>query len=307
MPANSMSDERAVSDTSEGPLFDLQAHSLHSDGSLPPAEVIAHAARAGVRLVALSDHDTLVGVSEAVAAGMRYGIDVVAATEVTVVDPVRDDLHVLGYGVDPCDARLLELLAHSRADRDARARSMAEALRELGWMLDEAVLLRRAASGQPVGRPHLAQTVLGEKANAPRLADEGLDDVGAFIVAYLIPSAPAFVARTMPDVPDAIAAIHGAGGVAVWAHPFWDLKDPELVVATVRRFAAAGLDGVEAFYITHTREQTDLLVDTCAALGLLSTGSADFHGPEHRLFSRFRAFSLYGHEAVLGPIADASV
>lgn len=306
LAGHAMSDDRAGSDVVEPPLFDLQAHSLHSDGSLPPAEVIAHAARAGVRLVALSDHDTLVGVQEALAAGTRHGIDVVSATEVTVVDPVRDDLHVLGYGVDPHDARLLDLLARSRADRDARAQSMADTLRELGWILDEEMLLRRSASGRPVGRPHLAQAVLGEAANAPRLAEESLGDVGAFIVAYLIPGASAFVARTMPEVPDAIAAIHDAGGVAVWAHPFWDLKDPELVVATVRRFAAAGLDGVEAFYVTHTREQTDLLVELCAALGLLSTGSADFHGPEHRLFSRFRAFSLYGHEAVLGPIAEVS-
>lgn len=290
---------------SRAPWFDLQSHSLHSDGALAPAEVVAHAAQAGVRLVALSDHDTLVGVDEALAAGAQLGVDVVPATEITVVDPVREDLHMLGYRVDHRDAGLLDLLARSRADRDTRAQRMAGALRELGWTLDEQTLLRRSAVGRPVGRPHLAQAVLAEPINAARLADEGLTDVGALIVAYLIPGAPAFVARTMPEVPDAIAAIHDAGGVAVWAHPFWDLEDPELVIATVRRFAAAGLDGVEAFYVTHTREQTDLLVGLCAELSLLTTGSADFHGPEHRLFSRFRAFSLHGHEAMLGPIARA--
>jgi len=286
------------------PLFDLQSHSLHSDGALPPAEVVAEAARAGVRLLALSDHDTLVGVAEALEAGRRHGVDVVAATEVTVVDPVRDDLHVLGYEVDHDDAGLLDLLERSRADRDGRAQRMAAALRELGWTLDEQALLRRSAIGRPVGRPHLAQAVLGERDNAARLADEGLTDVGKLIVAYLIPGAPAFIARTMPTVADTIAAIHGAGGVAVWAHPFWDLEDPQLVLTTARRFAAAGIDGVEAFYVTHTREQTDLLVGLGAELGLLSTGSADFHGPEHKLFSRFRAFSLYGHEPVLGPMAQ---
>ncbi|HEV2776141.1 MAG TPA: PHP domain-containing protein [Solirubrobacteraceae bacterium] len=286
------------------PLFDLQAHSVHSDGALAPADVIAHAARAGVRLVALSDHDTLLGVDEALAAGERHGVGVVSATEITVVDPVREDLHLLGYGVDHRDAGLLELLAQSRADRDARAKRMADAMRRLEWALDEAALRHRSAQGQPVGRPHLAQAVLAEQSNAARLADEDIADAGALIAAYLIPGAPAFVARTMPAVPDAIAAIHAAGGVAVWAHPFWDLEDPQTVITTVRRFAEIGLDGVEAFYTTHTRKQTDLLVGLCAELGLLSTGSADFHGPDHRLFSRFRAFSLHGHEPVLGPLAD---
>lgn len=289
------------------PEFDLQSHSVHSDGALEPADVIAHAARAGVRLVALSDHDTLAGIDEALAAGAAHGVEVVPATEITVVDPVRDDLHVLGYLVDHTDAGLLDLLAQSRADRDGRAQRMADALRELGWALDDAVLRAHADAGLPIGRPHLAKAILSHPSNAQRLADEELNDVGPVIVKYLIPGAPAFMARTMPEVPDAIRAIHDAGGVAVWAHPFWDLKDPELVTATVRRFAEAGLDGVEAFYAAHDKEQTDMLVALCAELGLLTTGSADFHGPEHRIFGAFRAFSLHGHEPVLGPIAGQTL
>ncbi|MCP9488894.1 MAG: PHP domain-containing protein [Solirubrobacteraceae bacterium MAG38_C4-C5] len=287
----------------DAPWFDLQSHSLHSDGALAPTEVIEHAARAGASLVALTDHDTVEGVDEALAAGARHGIEVVPATEVTVVDPVREDLHVLGYRVDHHEAGLLNLLEASRADRDARAGRMVDALRASGWEVDEGALRERSQTGHPVGRPHLAQAVLAEAANASRLADEGIADVTGLIVAYLIPGAPAFVARIMPEVPDAIAAIHAAGGVAVWAHPFWDVDDPELVATTVRRLAAAGLDGVEAFYVTHTREQTDQLAALCGELGLLATGSADFHGPEHRLFSRFRAFALHGHEPRLGPIA----
>ena len=75
------------------------------------------------------------------------------------------------------------------------------------------------------------------------------------------------------------------------------------MLETIDRFREWGLDGVECFYATHTREQAELLADRCAELGLLSTGSSDFHGPEHRLFSRFRAFSTYGREPALGPIA----
>jgi 3',5'-nucleoside bisphosphate phosphatase len=97
--------------------------------------------------------------------------------------------------------------------------------------------------------------------------------------------------------------IQAAGGVAVWAHPFWDIESPGVVLETLERFVAIGLDGVECFYVTHDRDQTELLADRCDQLNLLSTGSSDFHGPGHRQFSRFRAFSTYGRTPVLGPIA----
>ncbi len=104
-------------------------------------------------------------------------------------------------------------------------------------------------------------------------------------------------------MPEAIDAIHAAGGVAVWAHPFFDLWMADEVRDTLLRFQRAGMDGVEAFYATHDREQTLMLARLASKHGLLATGSADFHGPSHRLFSRFRAFSLYGCSPDLGPIA----
>jgi hypothetical protein len=91
--------------------------------------------------------------------------------------------------------------------------------------------------------------------------------------------------------------------VAVWAHPFWDIESPQRVIDGIDRFRRAGLDGVEAFYVTHTESQTRLLAQRCAELGLLSTGSSDYHGPDHRIFSGFRAFHLYGLRPELGPIA----
>jgi predicted metal-dependent phosphoesterase TrpH len=103
-------------------------------------------------------------------------------------------------------------------------------------------------------------------------------------------------------VSESIAAIHESGGVAVWAHPFWDISDPDTVRSTIDGFAALGLDGVECFYATHSRAETEVLVAQCEQHDLLRTGSSDFHGPEHREFSRFRAFSTYGLEPQLGPI-----
>ena len=188
-------------------------------------------------------------------------------------------------------------LAEFLADREQRTLRMRDGLREVGFELDETELDQRIAAGKPIGRPHLAAAVLAAAANAERLKAEQIDDVGSLIRGYLIEGKPAFRLRETPTVGEAVEAIHDAGGVAIWAHPFWDITDPDEVLSTIDRFHALGIDGVEAFYITHTREQTELLAARCAELGLLTTGSADFHGPENRLFSQFLAFDTYGIRA----------
>ncbi len=285
------------------PTFDLQSHSRHSDGALAPHEVVAAAAQAGVELLALSDHDSVDGVPEARSAAMDAGIRLVSAVEISAIDRGQSDLHILGYLVDDRDPVLLSRLEGYRAQREGRAHAMAQALRELGFELDQEALDIRAAQGKSIGRPHLAQAVVSHPANAQRLAAEQREEATAFLVAYLIEDRPAFRPREGPSVPDAIDAIHGAGGVAVWAHPFWDIPDAAAVLETVDRFRSFGIDGVECFYPTHGPEQAALLDDRCAELGLLTTGSSDYHGPAHRSFAQFRAFSTYGREPTLGPIA----
>jgi 3',5'-nucleoside bisphosphate phosphatase len=290
------------------PRFDLQSHSTHSDGALAATQVVERAAQAGVELLALSDHDTVTGVSEALTAGERHGVRVVPAVEISAVDvgaAVALELHILGYRVDHTGPGLTARLADFLSDRERRTMRMAAALRELGLELDERELDARRADGRPIGRPHLAEAVLACPANAPRMKHENIDDIGALIKAYLIEGRPAFRLRETPTVAEAIAAIHDASGLAVWAHPFWDVSDPADALASIDRFRALGLDGVEAFYITHTRDQTELLAERCETLGLLSTGSSDFHGPENLLFSRFLAFETYGLEPNLGPISSA--
>ena len=292
------------------PAFDLQSHSTHSDGVLPAAEVVQRAGQAGVQLLALSDHDTVSGVSEALAAGERFGVRIVPAVEISSIDAAGGtgnqqarELHILGYLIDHTDPSFLATLADFLADRERRTLRMADALREQGLELDDAAISERVRAGQPIGRPHLAEAVLSAPANASRLREEALDDIGSVIRAYLIEGRPAFRLRETPTVSEAVDAIHAAGGVAVWAHPFWDVTDADESLAMVDRFRRLGIDGIEAFYVTHTREQTELLAARCAELDLLSTGSSDFHGPDNRLFSRFMAFETYGLEPNLGPIA----
>ena len=287
------------------PTFDLQSHSTCSDGTLPPREVVARAAKAGVELLALTDHDTVEGVAEARRAAAQHGIRLSPAAELSAVHGGHEDLHVLGYELDAADPGLTARLEDFRADRGRRILQMAGRLRELGFELDDAPLTEREQQGRPLGRPHLADAVLQHPANRQRLADEQIAGRDALFPAYLVPGAPAYVPRSRPTVIEAIQAIHAAKGLAVWAHPMFDLDDRDEAERTIEHFAAQGLDGVEAFYITHTREETGWLYETCTRLNLLTTGSADFHGPEHERFDRFRAFDTHGLPPRLGRIGGA--
>jgi predicted metal-dependent phosphoesterase TrpH len=286
--------------------FDLQSHSTHSDGELEPAAVVRAAAAAGVELLALTDHDSVAGVEEALAAGSELGVEVVPATELSSVDEAYEELHILGYLIDHRDPQLGATLADLRADRERRVLAMADLLREDGFALHDGELRRRSAAGDPLGRPHLAHAILDHPANAARLAEEGIVGLRELFPRYLVPGVPTYVARTRPTVGEAIELVRRAGGVAIWAHPFWDVQDAATVRAMLERFARLGIDGVEAFYPSYTREQVDLLCELAAELGLLSTGSSDFHGSSHKTFAGFRAFELYGHEPHLGPLIATS-
>jgi predicted metal-dependent phosphoesterase TrpH len=251
--------------------FDLQAHSTHSDGSLTPEEVVRRAAQAGVTLLALTDHDTVDGVSAAIDAARTHSIAVTPAVELSSVGAGREDLHILGYGIDHTDPIFLRTLEEFRADRVRRIHSMASRLRNLGFAIPP-------IEHESPGRPHLAEAL------APQLPELDRD---AIFTTYLVPGTPTYVGRARPSVEQAIDVIHRAGGVAVWAHPFWDLDEPDL-----DQFP--GLDGVEAFYPTFTEAQTRALHAAATTRGLLTTGSSDFHGPEHDRFNRFLAFETYG-------------
>ncbi|HMD51333.1 MAG TPA: PHP domain-containing protein, partial [Solirubrobacteraceae bacterium] len=166
------------------PRFDLQSHSTHSDGALPAAEVVQRAAEAGVELLALSDHDTVGGVTEALEAGERLGVRVIPAVEISAVDedsPVPRELHILGYNIRHTDPVFTERLAEFLADREQRTLRMAAALGELGFELDHREIDDRVGEGQPIGRPHLAEAVLAAPANAARLEEEDIDDIGSLI------------------------------------------------------------------------------------------------------------------------------
>src|SRR5687768_521962 len=190
------------------PDFDLQSHSVESDGALRPAEVVAAAAASGIRLMALTDHDTVDGVKEALRAAREHGLRCSPAAELSSVSGEFEDLHVCGYELRHDDPELRGALAGFRAGRGRRMWAMAERLEGLGLALDRSELPARERARAPPGRPHLAHAVLAHRANAARLRAEGIDGRDGLFPPYLVPGAVAYVARSRPTVEEAIHVIH---------------------------------------------------------------------------------------------------
>jgi 3',5'-nucleoside bisphosphate phosphatase len=258
-------------------VLDLQSHSTYSDGELPPAEVVATAVEQGVTTLALTDHDGIDGVAEASRAAADAGIALVPATEISCVHGSIDDMHMLGYWVDT--AAIAPAMERAQRERVTRAEEIVERLRAQGVSVSFEDAIAQAGDASSVGRPHIAKAA-GVKP----------DEMGAFFEEWLIPGAKAFVSRRWPHAHEAIELIHGAGGVAVLAHPFWDMDDPGEVAALLDDL---NVQGVECFYPAHDRAQTKFLVDYCSDRGLAATASSDFHGPSHKMFNSFGAYSTY--------------
>src|ERR1700759_850640 len=228
------------------PLIELQSHSTHSDGQLAPADVVGEAAKAGVTTLALTDHDAVAGVREAEEAGRALGVKIVPAVEMSCVHEYAEDLHICGYWVDL--EKIEPTCERAQLERRNRAAEIVENLRGFGFDLTLEDAIREAGGADSIGRPHIAK------------AAGATGDLGPFFEEYLVPRAKAFVPRRWPTAEQAVELIREAGGVAVVAHPYWAVKDPAQVEDLVR---SPRPDGVEAFYPSHTEEQTKHLLELC--------------------------------------------
>ncbi|MCQ8191777.1 PHP domain-containing protein [Streptomyces rugosispiralis] len=247
--------------------IDLHTHSTASDGTDTPAELVRNAAAQGLDVVALTDHDTVGGYEEATKA-LPSGLTLVTGAELSCrLNGVS--LHMLAYLFDPAEPELARERELVRDDRVPRARAMVAKLRELDVPITWDRVAEIAGDGA-VGRPHVA-TALVELGVVASVSD-------AFTQDWLADGGRAHVEKHELDPFDAIRLIKGAGGVAVFAHPLAVKRGQCVPESAIGELAAAGLDGIEVDHMDHTEDIRARLRGLAAELGLLTTGSSDYHG-----------------------------
>jgi predicted metal-dependent phosphoesterase TrpH len=242
--------------------IDLHTHSTASDGKLRPSEVVRLAKQLGIGVLALTDHDTTDGVVEAQGAGRDLGVEVIAGIEINS-EGEHGDAHILGYFVDPSEPCLQEQLEAIRDARVGRAKGMLKKLAAMGMPLKWEAVLAIAGDAVSIARPHIARAMV----EAGYVAT-----TQAAFAKYISNDGPAYVNRLRMTMSEAVAFIHGAGGVAVMAHPA-----ESRLVHLIPQLVEARLDGVEVYYPKHTPEQQAELLDIATRYNLVVTGGSDFH------------------------------
>ena len=243
-------------------LVDLHVHSNVSDGTLSPREVVFHAKEKGLHAMALTDHDTVGGLDEAIEAGALYQIEVIPGIELSADFP-NDNLHFVGLCIDYKNKDFLTKLTPLRDARKIRNAKMLDQLRDLGFNItvDE--------NSDITTRAHFARALLegGYVASIKEAFD-----------LYLSPGKPGYVKRVTPSPEECIDLIHEAGGVAILAHPtLYNLSMVDLEELIVR-LAHYGLDGIEAIYALHSPEEEAYFIDLARKQELIISGGSDFHG-----------------------------
>lgn len=252
--------------------FDLQIQSTASDGKHTPAEIVGMAHELGLKVIVLTDHDTVAGVAEATVAGAQEGVRVIPGIEISVEE---QGAHILGYGIDERNPDLLAALERSAEGRMEGAKKMTENLRAAGFAVEWEDVVRQA-TGAVIARPHLARAVLARPENKEKLA--GISTSHDFIQKYLTDDSSLYVHRAHIGARDAIALIHGAGGIAVWSHPAIHFEgDYEALEDFLKNLMEWGIDGLEVFNPSHTEDDVEFLNALVKKYNLLRTAGSDFH------------------------------
>lgn len=236
-------------------------HSTASDGSIAPRDVVGAAHAAGLAAIALTDHDTMAGVDEAIGAGNALGLRVIRGVELSAHDGANE-IHILALHIsrpEPIEASLSVF----RTSRELRAQGIVGLLNKLGIPVTYESVLTEAAGGS-VGRPHIARAII--RLGAARDNREAFDR-------YLGAGRPAYVPKERLEIRDAIALTHSAGAIAVWAHP-----GPDCRRAKLEPLVEMGLDGVEVRHPSHNSEDAARIGALVDYFGLLRSGGSDWHG-----------------------------
>ena len=243
---------------------DLHIHSTASDGTLSPLSLVELAARNGVDIIALADHDSVSGVAAATQAGVALGVRVVPGVELSAAR-ADQSIHILGYFVDVDDEHFRSELAALRAARLRRARTIVLALQDAGYRISLDAVLDLSRDGS-VGRTHIARILVaaGHAIDVPdaffRLLDRGM---------------PFYRPKDLLEPRHAVKVINGAGGIAVLAHPGVSGTED-----SIDELVSYGLAGIEVYHVDHSEEQKDRFAAIAASRGLLVTGGTDYHSSE---------------------------
>lgn len=247
--------------------IDLHTHSAVSDGTEPPAQVMEAAARANLDVVALTDHDTVDGLEAASAQAALLGLEFVPGIEVSCRHE-GVSIHLLSYWHDPADEDVDAMLAQTRAARISRAQKIVEKI-AVDYPVTWAQVLERAGGAATVGRPHIADALVAHGVVPTR--DAAFEQILAGNSRYYVP-------HYAPDVTAAVRTMRGAGGVTVFAHPGADARGRIVATSVIESMARAGLVGLEIDHRDHSPQQRARLASIGERLGLVRTGSSDYHG-----------------------------
>lgn len=248
--------------------IDLHTHTLASDGSDAPADVVRKAAALGLRAVAVTDHDTFAGLPEALAAGQRCGIEVVPGVELSTVWG-GEEVHLLGYFMDTEDTALRALMTRATDERNARNETMVQRLHDAGYPVTMDALHAEFPGQTMLGRPHISEYLMRRGYVAS--VQDGMKNL-------LGRGKPFYVARYNIPLEESVETLRAAGGLPVVAHLFKYRYTPEQLTAMVDAAAAAGAVGLEAMYTNYTPAQEQAVRVLAAERGLLCTGGTDYHG-----------------------------
>lgn len=244
-----------------GSYVDLHTHTTASDGILPPEQVVEAAAAAGLKAIAITDHDTVDGIARAAIAGNRLGVRIVAGVELSA-SMGESEIHILALNVSQLD-RVEQRLADLRNLRVGRARLIVEKLNALGLGVTFDEVLAQSAGGA-VGRPHVARAMVARGFVA---------DLREAFQRYLRAGSPAFVPKEKVSVSEAVAIAHEGGAVAIWAHPGSGGRRERL-----ERMMEAGMDGAEVLHPSHSAEDVVRIRALVDFFGILPSGGSDWHG-----------------------------
>ncbi len=246
-------------------FVDLHIHTTASDGACSPSEVVRMALERNQLAIAITDHDTLGGIAEALQTAKNTGLEVIAGVEISS-EGEWGDLHFLGYFVDPENELLVSRLAAMRASRVERARKMVARLASMGMPL-EWERVQALAAGGTLGRPHIA-LALEERGYVATISE-------AF-ERFIRSDGPAYFPRLKLSPAEVIATIRQAGGVPVLAHPF---HSGAAAVRRIPEFVEYGLRGLEVYHPAHSPDDSTALLEMCRTYDLIATGGSDFHFP----------------------------